>query len=459
VTLGSLGPAMASTFPSHRSARIGTSFVVLALTLAVVAGACTGDEGDATGTTTTSTPPTTAPTTTTVDPGPSPLEGVAVRLEGVIPFGLDYPTAMVSRPGRNQLWITERPGRVRVATVNSTRSFNGETKQTGVTLLPGAVLDLSSTTSTDGERGLLGIAFSTDGRTLFVDHTESDGDISVAAYRVDDVRPFAGPGTPPPVASVVKVDPASRLELLNIEHKEDPSNNGGQLVLGPDGYLYIGVGDGGASGDPDGNAQDKDSLLGKILRIDPAGGGIGQVYAIPPDNPFATEGGRPEIHLLGVRNPWRFSFDRDTGALWVADEGQDAIDEIDRLTVEDAAGRGANLGWNWFQGDRAFRTDGTPPKRLVEPIHSYEHSDGRCAIVGGFVYRGAELKSDLEGIYVYGDQCTGEIRGLWSRGGVTLDDRVIGSGPGPDRLVSFAQDDQGELYTVSANGAISRIVG
>ncbi|HEY6531018.1 MAG TPA: PQQ-dependent sugar dehydrogenase [Acidimicrobiales bacterium] len=456
---------MASAFHHHRSARTRSAVAVitLAMTLALVAGACTGDEGDAAPTTTTSPPPTTAPTTTTIDAAGQALiaafQDTSIRLDPVIPNGLDYPTAMVQRPGRNQWWIAERPGRIRVATVNSSRNrATGEIKQEGITLLPGAVLDISSTTSTDGERGLLGIAFSTDGRTLYVDHTSQEGDVVVAAYAVEDLRAFAGPGTPPPVATVVKIDPASRVELLDIEHKENTNHNGGQLVLGPDGYLYIGVGDGGGTGDPENRAQDKDSLLGKILRIDPAGGNLGQRYAVPPDNPFVAGGGRPEIHLYGVRNPWRFSFDRETGALWVADVGQGAIEEINRLPADTAAGRGANLGWSWFEGDQRFRPEGTPPRGLVKPLHTYDHSEGRCSITGGFVYRGVDLEDELGAVYVYGDYCTGEIRGLLSRQGVVLADRGLGAGAGQNGLVSFAQDEQGELYVLAANGSISKIV-
>jgi glucose/arabinose dehydrogenase len=452
---------MASALLHHRPARVGTSVVVLALALMLGAVACSSDtEGTAAPTTSSLT--TVAPTTTTIDPASQDLiasfKKTTVRLEPVIPTGLSSPTAMVPRPGRNQLWIAERSGQIRVATINSTRNgATGAVTQTGITLLPGDALDVSSLTSTDGERGLLGLAFSTDGRVLYVDHTARNGDITVSAYQVTDVKAFAGPGTPPPVASVVKVDPASRFPLLTVEHRENSNHNGGQLVLGPDGYLYVGIGDGGGNGDPNGNAQNKDSLLGKILRIDPAGATLGQPYGIPSDNRFAAGGGRPEIHLFGVRNPWRFSFDRDTGALWVADVGQDSVEEIDRLAAETGAGSGANLGWNWFEGDQRFTTDGTPPKGLVKPLFTYDHSNGRCSITGGYVYRGSAI-AKLQGVYVYGDYCTGEIRGLLSRNGVVLADRALGATAGANGLVSFAQDDQGELYVLSSNGSISRII-
>ncbi len=306
-----------------------------------------------------------------LDPGPGPttLQGVSVSLDPIVrpldhdhrrphdrlsPTGLDSPIAMASRVGRNQLWIAERDGRVRILSIDTTWDrATGKTKHTGYTLLPGAALDISSLTTTDGERGLLGIAFSTDGRTLYVDHTATNGDIQVASYAVEDQRAFSGgDGVKPPQAStVVKVDPASRQTLLTIPHQQASNHNGGQLVLGPDGYLYVGVGDGGGAGDTAGNAQNTDTLLGKILRIDPAGAALGSPYAIPADNPFVAGGGRPEIFLYGVRNPWRFSFDSVTGDLWVADVGQGAVEEINWLPASAGAGRGANLGWNWFEGD------------------------------------------------------------------------------------------------------------
>jgi hypothetical protein len=352
---------------------------------------------------------------------------------------------------------------VRVLSVDTTWDrTTGKTKHTGYTLLPGAVLDLSALTTTDGERGLLGIAFSTDGRTLYVDHTATNGDIEVAAYTVEDASSFSG-GTgvrAPQADTVIKIDPASRRDLLTISHRENANHNGGQLVLGPDGYLYVGVGDGGGSGDVPGNAQNTDSLLGKILRIDPAGAALGTAYAIPADNPFVAGGGKPEIYLWGVRNPWRFSFDRGDGDLWIGDVGQGAVEEIDWLPASSGAGRGYNLGWNWFEGDTRFTTDGTPPKGLVDPLHTYTHDNGRCSITGGYVYRGTAVPklADTGGTYVYGDYCTGEIRGLLSRKGIVLDDRALGADVKPGTLVSFGEDEQGELYALSADGTLYLVV-
>jgi glucose/arabinose dehydrogenase len=466
---------MASTPSTHRR-RPGpvarSAAAVIALGLAAAACSSAGSASSATSTSTSSS----TTSTTAVDPGPGPttLKGTKVTLEPIVrpgaststdpttgsaSGGLDTPVAMVSRAGRNQLWIAERSGQVRIVSIDTTWDrVTGKTKHTGYTLLPGAALDLSALTTTDGERGLLGIAFSSDGRTLYVDHTATNGDIEVAAYTVEDKGTFSGGDgvTPPPAGSIVTIDPASRRTLLTIPHPDATNHNGGQLVLGPDGYLYIGVGDGGGSGDPAGNAQNTDSLLGKVLRIDPAGAALGSLYAIPADNPFAGGGGRPEVYLYGVRNPWRFSFDRANGDLWIADVGQGAVEEIDWLPASSGAGRGANLGWNWFEGGTAFRTDGTPPKGTVSPLHTYTHDAGRCSVTGGYEYRGTEVPA-LASTYVYGDYCTGEVRGLLARKGIVLDDQPLSTTVKPGTLVSFGQDDQGELYVLSSDGTLYKV--
>jgi glucose/arabinose dehydrogenase len=444
-----------------RSRRRALGAASAAVALALVAAACTSADGGGAPATTSSTT-SSSTTTTAVDPGPGPmsLDGVGIRLETAV-TGLADPTSVAVRPMRDQLWVTERSGKVRIVSIDTEWDrANGRAKRTGYTLLPGAALDLSGLTTTDGERGLLGLAFSSDGRTLYLDHTATNGDVVVASYAVEDLRPASTSAgvTPPPASSVVKIDPASRVELLRIPHGEQSNHNGGQLVLGPDGYLYVGVGDGGGAGDPDGSAQDLESLTGKILRIDPTAGSLAGPYGIPPTNPYAQGGGRPEIYLSGVRNPWRFSFDRANGDLWVADVGQNQYEEIDWLPGYFGAGLGANLGWNWFEGDQRFTTDGTPPDGLVAPLHTYTHDGGACAVTGGYVYRGTAV-ADLDGVYLYGDYCTGQIRGLLARSGIVLDDRALGAGVPANTLVSFGQDDQEELYVLSSGGTLSKVVG
>jgi glucose/arabinose dehydrogenase len=281
------------------------------------------------------------------------------------------------------------------------------------------------------EQGLLGLAFHPDfahnGR-FFVDYTRAPDGATVIAEL------HASPDDPD------RAEPQQRV-LLTVA-QPFANHNGGMIGFGPDGYLYIGLGDGGSAGDPGDRAQNPDELLGKILRIDVDGE---QPYAIPKNNPFADGGGRPEIYALGLRNPWRFSFDPADRRLWVGDVGQNRIEEID--IVE----RGGNYGWRLMEGRSCFRpTSGCERPGLEPPVTQYEHRHGRCSITGGYVFRGAAVPQ-LVGTYVFGDYCSGEIFGL--RQGeisVLLD-------PGLS-IASFGEDAAGELYVVDHAGAIYRIV-
>lgn len=415
-----------------------------------------------------------ATTTTLGDPGPGPMSiDTSLRLDPVVAGGLDSPTVVVNRPMRNQLWIGEKAGRVRVVTIETDWDLGeGRVKRGGFKLETRAVLDISGLVDTDGERGLLGLAFSTDARTLFVDYTDKNGDVVVASYAVTDLPAVpttttttaaADPGEPTSTTEVPRstitpvINPSSRIVLLTIPHADKTNHNGGQLAIGPDGYLYIGVGDGGGSGDPEGNAQNPESLLGKILRIDPGQSSIIAPYNIPPTNPYIDGGGLPEVWILGVRNPWRFSFDSTNGDLWIGDPGESSIEEIDRLPGSTGPGRGANLGWNWFEGSARFAKNGTPPDDLVAPIHTYPRSAGACSVIGGYVYRGPAIPS-LQGTYIFGDYCTGEVSGLLSRRGIVLDTEALGPKVDRNSLVSFGQDDQGEVYVLSSSGSLFRLV-
>jgi glucose/arabinose dehydrogenase len=236
------------------------------------------------------------------------------------------------------------------------------------------------------------------------------------------------------------------------------NHNGGQIVFGPDGYLFTSFGDGGGSNDPSGNGQDNSVLLGKILRLDPLPGGG---YDTPGDNPLSGPSGREEIWANGVRNPWRFTFDRETRDLWVADVGQNAREEITRLRAADvpteAGGWGANLGWRLREGDIATPgVGGAPPPGHVGPVHVYGgHSSGCVSITGGHVYRGSDIPA-LWGTYVYGDYCaTNRLSGWRDIAGVEAE-RFSVSVPGGN-LVSFLEDATGELYTISLNGTIARL--
>jgi glucose/arabinose dehydrogenase len=219
------------------------------------------------------------------------------------------------------------------------------------------------------------------------------------------------------------------------------------------------MGDGGGGGDPEQTGQDPADLLGSILRIDPdvaPEDETGIAYAIPNGNPFVPGGGAPEVWAFGLRNPWRFSFDRRTGDLWIGDVGQDAVEEIDLLLATDGsnAGRGANLGWPVMEGDRPF-AGSEPPAGAVAPIFTYGRSDGACSVVGGYVYRGTRVAS-LAGIYVFADHCEGRLRGITQRDGALREQAVLG--PVVEQPSAFGEDAEGELYVLSLTGPVYRIV-
>jgi glucose/arabinose dehydrogenase len=349
--------------------------------------------------------------------GAAGLDDVSLALEPVAE--LDAPTALADRAGDGDaLYVAERGGRiVRVAG----GAVDGQ-----------AVLDISAETTSDGERGLLGLDFSADGDRLYVSYTDRSGDSRLDAYPMDGTR----------------ADPAGRRNLLEVAQPYS-NHNGGNVVTGPDGLLYYGLGDGGAAGDPQDNGQDRSTLLGALLRIDPDGGD--EPYTVPDDNPFIGDGdARPEIWVYGLRNPWRFSFDRATDDLWIGDVGQGAIEEIDRLPFAQAAG--ANLGWRVFEGTSRY-SDGDLPD-AVPPIHEYSH-DGRCSITGGYVYRGTEIDG-LAGSYLYGDFCDGVIRAITADGDQVTAQRDFDAQI--PELVAFGEDATGELYALSLAGTVFRLV-
>ena len=243
--------------------------------------------------------------------------------------------------------------------------------------------------------------------------------------------------------------PESELVILEVEQPY-PNHNGGQIAFGPDGYLYIGLGDGGSAGDPQGNGQDTSTLLGSILRIDVSESTATKPYAIPPDNPFAGGGGRPEIWAYGLRNPWRFSFDRETGQLWTGDVGQNQWEEIDIIQ------RGGNYGWNTLEGTHCF----DPRKNCdregtIPPIHEYSLDGQPCSVIGGYVYRGETIPW-LQGAYIYGDFCTGKVFGLRYEDGQVIEHKELADTG--MRIMSFAEDNNGELYLLSQREGVYRLV-
>lgn len=311
-------------------------------------------------------------------------------------------------------------------------------------------LDLSSQVSSDGgERGLLGLAFHpnfTANGWFYVNYIDKSGNTVVARYH-------ATPG-------LDTADPNSQHLILHVTQPY-PNHNGGMLAFGADGYLYIGLGDGGSEGDPGNRSQNGQELLGKMLRIDVTGG---DPYAIPPNNPFVNNAAmRPEIWALGLRNPWRYSFDRATGDLYIADVGWNDWEEID---VQLAGQGGQNYGWRIFEGNHATGLSGLSQvvPNLTAPVYQYNHSGGNCAVTGGYVYRGSALP-ELQGLYFFADYCSARIWTLrWSGGAISdLQERTAQLAPGGGlsigQISSFGQDSAGELYLCDQqHGEVYKIV-
>jgi len=359
------------------------------------------------------------------EPGPLALETVAEGLRAPIGFA----TAT-----DGWLLVHERDGRVLAID-----PVGGPVRE---------VLDISDRVLGGGEQGLLGLALHPDWPETargFVHYTDRNGDTVIAelAGRIDNGAPF--------------LDPRTESVLLRVE-QPFANHNGGQLAFGPDGYLYIGLGDGGSGGDPLGNGQNPGTLLGSILRID-VGALAGGPYAIPPDNPFADGGGAPEVALIGLRNPWRFSFDPTTGQLWIADVGQEAWEEVNRL--DPVADIGANLGWNVMEGTHCYGGTGCSTDGLMVPIAEYDHGSG-CSVTGGAVYRGSAVPS-LWGWYLFSDYCSGLLFGVRSDAeppgdGTALTPRILlETGT---NVSAFGVDSAGELYLADIeDGTVYRIVG
>jgi len=301
-------------------------------------------------------------------------------------------------------------------------------------------LDISDETVADGEQGLLSMAFApdyADSGLFYVDYTNLDGDTRVVEYRANGGR----------------VDESSAREVLAVDQPY-PNHNGGLVLFGPDDRLYIGLGDGGAKGDPERRGLDLSTLLGKILRIDPKPDGD-EPYTIPADNPFVdTPGARPEIYSYGLRNPWRFAFDAETEDLSIGDVGQYEQEEID--LVARGEGAGANFGWSAWEGDARYNED-QDPDGAIPPVLTTFHEDGNCSITGGLTVRDADLES-LYGRYIYGDFCAGELRSFRAQPDrPAADDVAIGPDADIERLASFGEGTDGTVYAVSLAGPVYRI--
>lgn len=324
--------------------------------------------------------------------------------------------------GSGRLFVVEQPGRVRII-------------QDG-RLLAEPFLDIRRlVTSSGSEQGLLSVAFhprfAANG-LFYVNYTGAQGATQVVRYQVSQSDPNMA-------------DPNAAKLLLTVAQPY-ANHNGGDMKFGPDGYLYIGLGDGGSAGDPHNNGQRLDTLLGKMLRIDVDGG---DPYAIPPDNPFLGQSGRDEIWAYGLRNPWRFSFDRLTGDLWIADVGQNKAEEINFAPAGTPGGQ--NYGWNLYEGSLPYREGSLAG--AIFPVAEYSHDQG-CSVTGGHVYRGQAYPT-LQGHYLYGDFCSGRIWSLVWHDGEWRNDELLTTGK---RITSFGEDESGEIYLLDHDGVLYQVV-
>ena len=339
--------------------------------------------------------------------------------------GLDQPVYLTAPPSDPRLFIVEQPGRIRVVE-------NG-------TLVTKPFLDIAGKVRSGGEQGLLSVAFHPQYRTngfLFVNYTDNNGDTRIERYTVSADKNVA--------------DPRSAKLILSV-HQRYSNHQGGLNLFGPDGMLYIGMGDGGSQGDPHGNGQNKNVLLAKLLRInvdraDP--------YLVPAGNPYVKGGGRGEIWAIGLRNPWRFAFDRFSGLLYIADVGGDNFEEVDVVPM--AIG-GVNYGWSIMEGPECRRGSGCNQEGLQKPVIWYAtHQNSTCAIIGGFVYRGRKIP-EIQGQYFYSDYCNSWLRSFGFADGKVTDRHEwpvgrLGS------VTSFGEDSQEELYITTSSGRVYRIV-
>jgi glucose/arabinose dehydrogenase len=419
--------------PAARGSLWVAALAVLLAALAVSLVACGSNVTPTASTASTPSGASPAGVSPTVAASPAPFDpsALTIRLDPLV-GGLDSPLAVADAgDGLGRLFVVEQPGRIRIV------------RDGALVKLP--FLDITQRIRSGGERGLLGLAFAPDFPTdprFYVDYTDRAGNSVIASYQV-------------PTATSDRADPGSERILLRFD-QPFANHNGGGLAFGPDGDLYIAVGDGGSAGDPQGNGQKLTTVLGKLLRIRPAAPGVAPAYAIPPDAPFANRPeARPEIRAYGLRNPWRFSFDRTTGDLWIGDVGQGAWEEVDVIRGHDPPDQAPNFGWNIMEGRHCFEAESCDQTGLTLPVAEYDHSLG-CAIVGGYVGRNPDEPA-LNGGYLFGDACSGKIWVLDAARPESGAPRlVLDSG---HAISSFGEDQTGRLYlTDLSDGTLYRIV-
>jgi len=362
-------------------------------------------------------------------PGGPPLPGETGTLElQPVASGLSSPLYLTAPAGDPRLFIVEQAGRIRIV----------ESGQ----LLAQAFLDIRDRVASGGEEGLLGLAFHPNyagNGYFYVDYTHLNNARDTLYTLIERYSVSPAPDS---------ADSASHKLILRIVQPYT-NHNGGLVMFGPDGMLYIGMGDGGSGGDPENRAQNPDSLLGKLLRIDVD---HGDPYAIPASNPFAAGGGAPEIWALGLRNPWRYAFDRTAGLLYIADVGQNLWEEV---SVAPAGQGGLNYGWRIMEGLHCFNATSCSSTGLVQPVVEYGHANG-CSITGGFVYRGTRAPS-LVGQYFYSDYCSGWMRSFAYANGAVTGQTTWSLNVSLGNVLSFGEDSAGELYVLSGGGSVYRI--
>ena len=392
--------------------RLATAVLVCCLLLP----GCTAPQRPGPGDGTVPTPPPPAA------PPAANLADVRIALHAVA-SGFDQPLYVTDAgDGSGRLFVVEQGGVVKVLR-------NG-----AVAPLP--FLDLRGRITSGGERGLLSIAFEPafkERGRFYADYTDLQGNTVVSRFLVRSPLPD-------------QADPSSEEALLHVEQPY-ANHNGGLVLFGPDGMLYVGLGDGGSGGDPQGNGQNKEALLGKLLRLDVS---TARGFAVPPSNPFVGKAGRDEVWAWGLRNPWRFSFDRATRDLFIADVGQNQAEEVDFQPANSTGGE--NYGWNVWEASQRYRS-GDAADSVVFPVAEYSHAGGACSVTGGYVYRGAAIPA-LQGTYLYGDYCSGVVWGLQARDGAWATRQLLDTDL---RISSFGEDAAGEVYVVDHGGTVYRV--